>query len=274
MKLSVQENSELFKEGNNCLNCGHKLTGNYCTNCGQKSNTQRITFKNFIENDILHGALHFEKGMLFTAKEVIVRPGKAALDYISGRRKRYYNVFLFILLLIGLNLYLQHLYDDMLAQYYPLEANEKFNNELGDKIDHFISSYSKLIIYLYVPLTSFTSFLIFRRKKLNLSEHAIISGMSLLGILIISTFGYFVAFFDFTKHFKFVSEIGPFVPLIAFIYMIFVYYQSFRNEYTLIGFCYRMAIFILLFLIEILVLIIVMLGFLSDWKFGKIKYTR
>lgn len=86
---------------NNCLNCEKELTDEFCSGCGQKSDTHRISFGNFIFHDVLHGTFHIEKGMLFTAKQALLSPGKAALDYISGKRKRYYNVFYFILIAIG-----------------------------------------------------------------------------------------------------------------------------------------------------------------------------
>jgi hypothetical protein len=60
---------------------------------------------------MLHGVWHLEKGILFTLKEIFVRPGQAALDYIHGKRIRYYNVFYLSILLIGLNILLSHFYD-------------------------------------------------------------------------------------------------------------------------------------------------------------------
>lgn len=68
-----------------CLNCDKVLTDQFCSGCGQKADTHRISFKNFISHDVLHGTFHLEKGMLFTAKQALVRPGQAALDYISGK---------------------------------------------------------------------------------------------------------------------------------------------------------------------------------------------
>ncbi len=35
-----------------CLNCGHFISGEYCSHCGQKSDTERITPKLLIMNDI------------------------------------------------------------------------------------------------------------------------------------------------------------------------------------------------------------------------------
>ncbi len=84
------------------LNCGKKLTDTYCAGCGQKADTHRISFRHFISHDLLHGTFHLEKGIFFTAKEALIRSGKAALDYISGKRIRYYNVFLLVLMTIGL----------------------------------------------------------------------------------------------------------------------------------------------------------------------------
>ena len=77
-----------------CLNCNENLIGKFCYNCGQKSDTHRITLKHFIFHDVLHGVWHIEKGIIFTIKESKTRPGKAALDYISGKRMRYHNFFI------------------------------------------------------------------------------------------------------------------------------------------------------------------------------------
>jgi hypothetical protein len=100
-----------------CLNCESVVNGNFCSNCGQKTDIHRINFINFIKHDFLHGLFHVEKGMLFTAKESLIRPGKAAIDYIEGKRIRYYNVFYFILVLIGINLFLGNYYDQLTEIY-------------------------------------------------------------------------------------------------------------------------------------------------------------
>src|SRR5690606_36523782 len=99
-----------------CLNCQQPASGKYCSNFGQKTDTHRITLKHFLAHDLLHGFWHLDRGILFTVKEAIVRPGKAALDYISGKRVRYYNVFYLSLLLIALNVVLWHFADMILGE--------------------------------------------------------------------------------------------------------------------------------------------------------------
>ena len=70
---------------NYCLNCNFTIDNKFCPSCGQKTDTHRIVIKHFVMHDLLHGVWHLEKGILFTLKETITRPGQAALDYIKGK---------------------------------------------------------------------------------------------------------------------------------------------------------------------------------------------
>ncbi|MBK9396211.1 MAG: hypothetical protein IPN55_02830 [Saprospiraceae bacterium] len=45
---------------------------------------------------------------IFTIKESLLRAGKASMEYIEGKRIKYYNVFYLSLLLLGLNIFLIH----------------------------------------------------------------------------------------------------------------------------------------------------------------------
>ncbi|HSD13861.1 MAG TPA: DUF3667 domain-containing protein [Flavobacterium sp.] len=255
----------------NCLNCDTSLSGKFCSNCGQKADTHRITFKHFIMHDVLHGVWHFEKGMLFTAKEALTRPGKAALDYISGKRIRYYNVFFLILLLIGLNIFISHYYDHFREIYTGVSEGVKNSN--GRKIAAFMSKYAKLIIFSFVPFFAFNGYLAFRRKKLNLSEHFIVAGILFLGILIIETIGSLLTFFDFTKHFGFLSDIASMATaLIIFVYIIYSYYSAFKENYSKAGFSIRMILFLLLLFVELIIMLFCIVGFATNWKFGDITY--
>lgn len=85
-----------------CLNCTTEIDGKFCSECGQKSDTHRITAKHFFMHDLLHGVLHVDKGIPFTLKQLFIRPGFAARDYISGKRVQYYNVFYLMFIVLGL----------------------------------------------------------------------------------------------------------------------------------------------------------------------------
>ena len=256
-----------------CLNCENIITDKYCSSCGQKTDIHRITFKNFIFHDVLHGTFHIEKGMLFTAKEALTRPGKAALDYISGKRKRYYNVFYLILITIALMIFARHFGDFFANNNRVGEVVEakQYINEASKKIDELFAQKSKIIIFLFVPFAALNSFILFRRKKLNLSEHSIIAGMILLGVLLISTVSHILFWF------KFLHQIGLVISVLTTAMIIlhigYGYFNAFNNDYSKFGFTYRIVLFFVLICLEILILISILVGFVTNWEFGEIQIT-
>jgi hypothetical protein len=256
-----------------CLNCDQEISGNFCSQCGQKTAIHRIDFKNFIKHHFLHGLFHIEKGMLFTAKESLIRPGKAALDYIEGKRIRYYNVFYFILLLIGLNIFLSNYYD-RLDEIYNGNSTKIENNALGIKLEHFVSDNAKILIFSFVPLFAINSFILFRKRKLNFSEHIIIAGITFLGILLINTLDSVISFLDFTINLGFISNIFSLVTgILIFILPIFSYYQTFKDNYKKVQFSFRMILFTLFMVIELIIFLILIVGYLSNWKFGDVQFN-
>lgn len=250
-----------------CLNCDFETNGNFCSHCGQKTDIHRITFKHFISHDLLHGLFHFEKGMLFTVKEALTRPGKAAIDYIEGKRIRYYNVFYLILLLIGLNIFLSTSYDH-LSEIYTPKINERLSNAMGKKVELFFSNYAKGIIFSFVPLFAINGFFLFRKRKLNFSEHFIIAGITFLGILLINAVDSIISFLDFTNHFDFIRTTSAFFTVLAIlIFPTFSYYQAFKDYYNKRYFSLRMLLFLLLLFFELAVFVFIIIGVISDWKF-------
>lgn len=261
----------------NCLNCGKELTDKFCSGCGQKADTHRISFKNFIFHDVLHGTFHIEKGILFTAKQALIRPGKAALDYIAGKRKSYYNVFLLILMVFGLTLFFKHFYNEILVAQgrgYIKDAIDL--NEASRKIDEILSQKSKIIIFLFVPLAAINSFILFKRKKLNLSEHSIIAGMILLGILLLSLLGILLFYFNLIVDFSDTSVpgiISTFIIALTFLYIVYGYFNAFASDYSKLGITYRILLFFVLLFIEIYLILIIIVGFVTNWNFGEVTIS-
>jgi hypothetical protein len=250
-----------------CLNCGKSVNDKFCSACGQKSDTHRLSFKHFIAHDVLHGTFHLEKGMLFTAKQALIRPGKAALDYIAGKRVSYYNIFYFILLLMGLSVVLKYYYNKISLSIDPDRALQMKVNEAGQTISDILSSYGKFFTFAIVPVVALNSLLIFKRKKLNYSEHSMISGVLLLGLLLIIVFVLVISFFEFlgisTTLFDFIHINFKYVLLI---YTIYVYYDAFRSDYSLLGFSYRLILFLLLFSAEALLFLFMIIGIATGWQ--------
>ncbi|WP_290844056.1 DUF3667 domain-containing protein [Flavobacterium sp.] len=229
-----------------CLNCSEPVEKKFCPNCGQKTDTHRITIKHFIAHDLLHGVWHVEKGLFFTLKEAIVRPGKAALWYIEGKRIKYYNVFYLALLLLALNAILMHWSHDAAG---VIQTKEKYG------INELIASYSKFFLFSIVPLLALNALSVFRRWKLNLAEHFIVAGMALLGILLM-TACYFV--------FNILSEVTDwnifgFLTMVCFFSVplvpIWTYSNAFWSKYTIGGLIWRILVFYLLIFIEMTIIL-------------------
>lgn len=235
-----------------CLNCNAQTDKNYCSTCGQKTQTHRITLKHFFLHDLLHGIWHLEKGILFTSKETFVRPGQAALDYISGKRIRYYNVFYLALLVIGLNLLLSHFYESL----HPIKEE---TNDDTLQVTQFFKDHIKLILLSIVPILGGVAFLVFKRMKLNIAEHFIIGGISLLGILMLSVV---FSFINFILTFDVPNWIG-YLEILSFLLLLlfpaWVYYNAMRQHYSFWGFLWRIIVFyflVLLILFTILSIIV------------------
>jgi hypothetical protein len=80
----------------NCKNCNNEVNQNFCPNCGQPLKLKRID-GHYIAHEIEH-VLHFERGILFTVKELFINPGQNIRDYISENRSRLVKPVIFIII--------------------------------------------------------------------------------------------------------------------------------------------------------------------------------
>lgn len=80
----------------NCGNCKNLINENYCPNCGQPAKLKRI-YRHYIIHEIEH-ILHFEKGILFTIRELLTNPGENVRHFISENRVRLVKPIIFIII--------------------------------------------------------------------------------------------------------------------------------------------------------------------------------
>lgn len=71
------------------------MSEKFCPNCGQSEKPRRIDF-HYVKHEIEH-VLHFEKGILFTIKELLIRPGQSIREFISDDRNRLVKPIIFII---------------------------------------------------------------------------------------------------------------------------------------------------------------------------------
>ena len=243
-----------------CLNCNEPISKRFCPNCGQKTDTHRITIKHFIFHDLLHGVWHLEKGILFTLKEALIRPGQAALDYVGGKRVRYYNVFYLSLLLIGLHFLFLHFYEGFRSEELKNHVSEGSGN-----INDFFTKNAKSIFFSLVPVLALNGFIFFRKLNLNLAEHLIIAGIGLLVMLEITIL---FSFFDFLNEKIYLLHILGFVEVVSFfailLFPLWLYFNVTKNCYSFWGRIMRLFVFYLCIILEIFLILSLIVFFITD----------
>ena len=80
--------------GNSCLNCNVTLEGeeNFCSNCGQRNNINQLSFKLFVE-EFFGDVFSYDSRLWGTVFPLILKPGKVAYEFVSGKRKEFVNPF-------------------------------------------------------------------------------------------------------------------------------------------------------------------------------------
>jgi len=80
----------------NCRHCSTTINGNFCCNCGQPVQVKRVD-SHYVLHEIQH-ILHFEKGILYTVKELLIRPEKSIKAFIADDRSRLVKPVVFIII--------------------------------------------------------------------------------------------------------------------------------------------------------------------------------
>src|ERR1035437_5782257 len=162
----------------NCQNCNAVLQGNYCSNCGQSSTTHRIDI-HFLWHDIQHGMLHFDKGILFTTKELFTRPGSSIREFLEGKRIQHIKPISLVLVLAGIYGLLFHFFKiNMFENYIVLTGSgEKIKhiNEIVENVSGWIAQHFAILALLQIPIFTIGTFICFRKAGYNFVEHLIIN---------------------------------------------------------------------------------------------------
>jgi len=80
----------------NCKNCNTQINYKFCPDCGQPTSLKRID-GHYIVHEIEH-ILHFERGILYTIRELVKNPGQKIRNYLSENRSRLVKPILYIIL--------------------------------------------------------------------------------------------------------------------------------------------------------------------------------
>ncbi|WP_333663789.1 DUF3667 domain-containing protein [Chishuiella changwenlii] len=168
----------------NCKNCNNEVHLNYCSNCGQPVKLKRINAY-YILHEIEH-ILHFERGILYTIKELTLNPGKSIKTYITENRSKLVKPIIFIIVTSLIYTFCNHYFhfEDGYINYHD-EKSSAIKDIFKWIQAHY--GYANIIIGVFISLWAK---LFFRKYEFNFFEILIllcfVTGISML---IYSVFG-------------------------------------------------------------------------------------
>lgn len=84
----------------NCANCARAIDGpgqKFCPACGQPTPAHRIDW-HFLGHELEHSVLHMDRGVLYSLKELMLRPGHLMRAYLDGQRAKQVKPLLLIMM--------------------------------------------------------------------------------------------------------------------------------------------------------------------------------
>lgn len=94
---------------NNCKACNFEVSHTYCPNCGRAAAVKRI-ISNYLLHEIEH-VLHFDRGILYTLKVLLFKPGIHIKRFLSDDRSRLVKPVIFIIITSLIFTLVSHFFD-------------------------------------------------------------------------------------------------------------------------------------------------------------------
>lgn len=148
-----------------CRNCDNHLTVGqlYCSACGQKMTAGRLTLHE-IAHDMIHAVFHIDRSAISLVRMLLVQPGTVALDYVQGRRKRYFGPFGFLFIVVAAA--------SAAVAFTGFRAVPTSNPNV---VTDFLQSHINLVMFGEVPLLAGFSRLLYPRAGFNFAEHLVLA---------------------------------------------------------------------------------------------------
>lgn len=238
-----------------CKNCGLTYSGHFCSNCGQPAATHKLNL-HFIWHDIQHGFFHFDKGVLFTAKELFTRPGDSIREFIEGKRVKHFKPISLVIILATLYGLLRHLFHFSILDKNAVSEIQGVDYE---NLNEWISHHYSWIILLSIPMFSVASFVVFRKQGYNFIEHFVLNSYMASQRLIFR-----IAIFPVIKYFSQSENVTLFVDFLMLMDIVFIFWSYitfFQNLSKGKAFLFSIYTYLLFLVVFFIVLLIGVLAF-------------
>ncbi|WP_281632676.1 DUF3667 domain-containing protein [Flavobacterium luteolum] len=151
-----------------CKNCHQIFKGHYCNNCGQPAETHKIN-AHFLWHDIQHGLLHFDKGILYSLKQLFTRPGHSIREFIEGKRVHHFKPLSLVVVLATLYGLLYHFF-----HINTFEA-AKTSDIDSDYLNEWFATHFSWVTVASIPIYTIGTYLVFRKQGYNFVEFFVLN---------------------------------------------------------------------------------------------------
>lgn len=218
--------------GHICKNCEHVFEGNFCNHCGQKSKTERLDF-HYLQDEIKYTFLHINKGLLYSVKQLIIRPADTVREFIEGKRIGHYKPILLLVVLAGVNGLLYHYFINIGDIFKESKAimiggSNGQNEDITKEVMDWIYAHYSLFEIVQLPFVSLASYLSFKKYGYNYIENIIINSFAASQRLVYSIIIFPLIYLaSKTSHFILITNL---VSLPVFFISIWFYIKLFKNK--------------------------------------------
>jgi len=167
-----------------CKKCNAEVTQNYCPNCGHPKHLNRIDV-GYVLSEII-SVLNFQKGFLFTIKELLLRPGKSVRIFISEDRSRLVKPITFLLITSLVYMFLVQIlhFENSYIRYSTTKQSTTLTIMTWVQQNY---GYANILMAVFI---AFWLKIFFRRYRVNVFEILILLSFVMgMGMLIFSAFG-------------------------------------------------------------------------------------
>lgn len=191
-----------------CINCQTEVTSAYCPTCGQRNPIKKINAVN-LWNDFLSRVYGFDGMFPRTLRDLTLRPGQAAREYILGNRVKYYGPVGYFFIILTVYLLLASLMGVDLTEYTmassyvkPSEAGAG-QREVMLQINSWVLQNMRLLYFFMAAWSVLFVWLFFRKGGYNLIESSVlifyanghIIWLSIAGVIVFALTGYAISMF-------------------------------------------------------------------------------
>jgi hypothetical protein len=254
-----------------CKNCEVNLLPDfdYCPKCSQKTKLHRLSMHE-VAHEGLHYFTHADKGFFQLIRDLVLKSGVVAREYVDGKRKKYFPPLNFFLLIAALNLFAINV--DMTSERpdmarevamkaYDIQTPEQkqaFMTVYQRQVEavDFIKHHSNKTVLIMLPLMAFVFWLFYRKERYNFTEH-MIAGMFMYGFctLIFAVLSIINLLFKVD-----VNYIYGFTLLLQLIYFARFYYRFMGNTKGLRAFVASFAAILFIFVFTGVVVMFYVMG--------------